>query len=230
MMVSGPSRLTQTGFGACNCGGCCGVHTKSDKDLSEFLTEEIEAEKSTVQQPGLPNVDGFDISTDGSVVTMVKAFNSEKVTLTFNVSNTVDVGAQEGQFEAKDEKGAEASSMVSKPDFTVEVKKGNQTLVFQCSIIDDMEQSAEGGETQEDGYADSFQIDEVAIHESEYTDSTYTVSADIMDGNLYDLFMNFLDERGVKNDFSDKLVQYATAYEHKLYIGLLEKLKGFVSS
>lgn len=46
---------------------------------------------------------------------------------------------------------------------------------------------------------------------------------------LYDLLMNFLEERGISNEFVEKLSDFSTAYEHSLYIALLENTKKFVS-
>lgn len=46
---------------------------------------------------------------------------------------------------------------------------------------------------------------------------------------LYDLFMNLLEEKGVGNEFAGKLSDLSTAYEHSLYIGLLEKVSKFTS-
>jgi len=42
--------------------------------------------------------------------------------------------------------------------------------------------------------------------------------------------MNMLEERGVTNEFVDKLSAYATNYEHSLYVQLLSKLQNFVQS
>jgi complement component 1 Q subcomponent-binding protein len=41
--------------------------------------------------------------------------------------------------------------------------------------------------------------------------------------------MNLLEEKGVSNEFADKLSDFSTLYEHKLYVGLLEKLQKFAS-
>jgi complement component 1 Q subcomponent-binding protein len=41
--------------------------------------------------------------------------------------------------------------------------------------------------------------------------------------------MNFLEERGISNEFVEKLSDFSTAYEHSLYIALLESTKKFVS-
>jgi complement component 1 Q subcomponent-binding protein len=47
---------------------------------------------------------------------------------------------------------------------------------------------------------------------------------------LYDLLMNMLEERGVSNEFVEKLQEFCTSYEHSLYIKFLESLKKFASS
>ena len=46
--------------------------------------------------------------------------------------------------------------------------------------------------------------------------------------NLYDLLMNMLDERGLDEEFAQKLVDFSTNYEHKCYIKFLDGLKDFV--
>lgn len=45
---------------------------------------------------------------------------------------------------------------------------------------------------------------------------------------LYDHLMNYLEERGVSEEFADKLSGVCSDYEHSLYVGLLEKLQAFV--
>lgn len=47
---------------------------------------------------------------------------------------------------------------------------------------------------------------------------------------LYDHLMDFLEDRGVDNNFADELVELSTALEHQEYITFLEDLKGFVKS
>lgn len=41
--------------------------------------------------------------------------------------------------------------------------------------------------------------------------------------------MNYLEEKGVTNEFADKLVDLSTSYEHASYISLLESLSKFAS-
>lgn len=42
--------------------------------------------------------------------------------------------------------------------------------------------------------------------------------------------MNMLEERGITNEFAEKMSDFATDYEHKLYTNLLGQLQGFLTS
>ena len=75
---------------------------------------------------------------------------------------------------------------------------------------------------------DLFAIDEVTLFEGEWNDKKYAVAGDILDGYLYDLFMNMLGERGVNKEFVQKLSDYCSAYEQSQYIAMLENLQQFV--
>lgn len=66
------------------------------------------------------------------------------------------------------------------------------------------------------------------MFEGEWKEKRYAVAGDILDGYLYDLFMNMLDERGINADFANKISDYCSSYEHSQYIGLLENLQKFV--
>lgn len=44
---------------------------------------------------------------------------------------------------------------------------------------------------------------------------------------LYDLLMNLLEEKGISNEFVQKLSDFSTSYEHSSYIGLLEGISKF---
>lgn len=46
---------------------------------------------------------------------------------------------------------------------------------------------------------------------------------------LYDLLMNYLEEKGVSNEFAEKLIELSTSYEHTAYVSLLEGLSKFTS-
>lgn len=77
---------------------------------------------------------------------------------------------------------------------------------------------------------DLFGIQELTIYKGEFGgDKVYACSGDVLDGYLYDLLMNFLEEKGISNEFSSKLIALSTDYERSQYINLLESLKTFVS-
>lgn len=49
-----------------------------DKELIEFLTEEIAAEKKGSKPKFSNNIDGFDVKTNGSEIVLSKKFNDEQ--------------------------------------------------------------------------------------------------------------------------------------------------------
>jgi complement component 1 Q subcomponent-binding protein len=76
---------------------------------------------------------------------------------------------------------------------------------------------------------DAFAIDEVTMFEGEdWSDKKYAVAGDILDGYLYDLFMNMLEDRGINKDFADQVSNFCSAYEHTQYINMLEDLQKFI--
>ena len=109
--------------------------------------------------------------------------------------------------------------MKSRPAFTVDIDRGGKVLSFGCSFLPPEEGSKE---TVED-----FQIDEFAIHSGEWNENVYTVDCSVLDGQLYDILLNLLEERGLGEAFANELADFSTSYEHLQYINLLEKLKDF---
>lgn len=41
--------------------------------------------------------------------------------------------------------------------------------------------------------------------------------------------MDWLDEKGITNEFVEKLSDFSSTYEHNLYISILSELRKFVS-
>ena len=77
-----------------------------------------------------------------------------------------------------------------------------------------------------DCISDVFAIDEVTMFEGDnHSDACYAVAGDILDGYLYDLFMNMLAERGIDADFADELSEWCSSHEHGQYIHLLTELE-----
>jgi len=191
--------------------------SQSESDLAGFLKEEIAAEKANAKKLVLPG-QGFTVKQEGAELTFTKAgAGGEKVVISMNVNHTVDSAEP-------DDGTQEAPEMKSKPNFEIDiVKSSGKTLSFSCSYINP--DAEEGG--QEAG-EDVFAIDEVTMFEGEdWNEKKYAVAGDILDGHLYDLFMTMLEERGVTSEFVDQMSDYCSAYEHSLYINLLEELSKF---
>lgn len=193
---------------------------KSEAEITEHLQSEIEMEKES--QPGaLPTLPGgWKVTADGSDLTLTKSYKGEEITIKANVSYSVD-SANPG---ADEQEGA--TQMVCKPDFAIEIKKGASILGLNCSYIHEDEGVEEGGEKLED----DFQINEISVYEGEFEKNNYAITGDVIDGTLYDMLMNILEDRGVDQAFAKALVEYATVYEHSQYVRLLENLKKFFAN
>lgn len=205
---------------SCSCG--CGqhhMHTKGEKELVEFLTEEILAEKKAQKTQAIPNeLEGFKIKYDNADVELVKQNDKEKIVVSFNVNHTVDT-EDDGETVEETSDNNQLGEMKSKPNFEVDIIRGKQTLSFTCSFLQ--------GAPAEGEYNDVFGIDEVTLYEGEWVEKNYAVAGDVLDGYLYDLLMNLLEEKGISNDFVEKLGNLSTNYEHSSYIRLLESLSQF---
>jgi len=199
--------------------------TQAESNLAGFLKEEIEAEtelaRKNLDGGRAPTIPGFEVKTDEAEVRLSKTHGNEKITITFNVNHSVDPVAH---VEAEQGKQDSAPAMISKPSFTVEVEKGQQKLAFECEMYD------EDAETEPvDENVDLFQIDEVYVYSGEVADKVYSTTGSVIDGQLYEHLMGYLEERGVDNKFASNLCRFATHYEHAQYVALLKKIQDFMS-
>lgn len=198
-------------------------NTKAEKELVEFLAEEIVAEKKAQKLKTIPTkLDDFVVSLDGAEVMLEKKDGSDIIRISFNVNHTVDADA-EAEMDARQD-DIEIGEMKSKPTFNVDIIRGKQTLGFTCSFNNEP-----GASGANDSYNDIFGIDEITLYEDEHTEKIYSVAGEIIDGYLYDLLMNYLEEKGISNEFADKLIHLSTNYEHTAYVSLLEGLSKFTS-
>jgi len=198
-----------------------------DTELTEFLKNEIELEKKSQNQP-LPAIPDWKITNDGSNVIFKKTFGNEEITVKANINHSVDAHNY-----GEDENEDVSPQMISRPEFAVEIKKGNQILGINCAFVDpeemDDEPTAPDMKAEEKPAEDEFQINELSIYEEEFKDSSYVVSGEVMDGSMYDLLMDLLQERGIDQSFARSLIEYSTVYDHSQYVGLLETLKNFLA-
>ena len=140
--------------------------------------------------------------------------------MSLNVNHSVDSAEP-------DDGSQEAPEMKALPNFEIDIVKADKTtLSFSCSFVGP-EDAAPGEEAVED----VFVIDEVTMFKGEdWNEKHYAVAGDILDGYLYDLFMDMLNERGVTKEFANQLSDYCSSYEQGLYVNLLQDLQKFVKS
>ncbi|XP_074701344.1 complement component 1 Q subcomponent-binding protein, mitochondrial [Strix aluco] len=207
--------------------GCGGLHTEGDKAFAQFLTDEIKEEKKIQKHKSLPKVSGgWELEVHGTEAKLVRKVAGERITVTFNINNSIPPSVdEETQEEQKPDE--QEPDLTSTPNFVVEVIKDDtkQTLVLDCHFPED-EIGHEGEEE-----SDIFTIREVSFQptgESDWKDTNYTLNTDSLDWALYDHLMDFLADRGVDNTFADELIELSTALEHQEYIKFLEDLKSFV--
>lgn len=194
-----------------------------ERELVEFLAEEIQAEKKAQKVKTIPTeIEGFKVKLDGSEIELVKKGDTEEITVSFNINHTIDQ-EEEPEINMNADK-PDIGELKSKPTFEVDIKRGSQTLSFTCSFV-----GPASLEPQENEYNDIFTIDEVTLFEGEWSDKTYAVAGEVLDGYLYDLLMNLLEEKGISNEFVEKVSEVATTYEHSAYIGLLEGISRFTA-
>lgn len=199
------------------------AHTKAEQELVQFLAEEIVAEKKAQKLKTIPTeINGFKVSLDGAEVNLEKKENDEVIRISFNINHTVDTDTEAEVNPQSD--NVEMGEMKSKPTFTVDILRGNQTLGFTCSFNNEP-----GASGADESFNDIFGIDEITLYTGEHDDNVYAVAGEIIDGYLYDLLMNYLEEKGISNEFAEKIIDLSTNYEHTAYVSLLEGLAKFTA-
>ncbi|XP_068456662.1 complement component 1 Q subcomponent-binding protein, mitochondrial [Clinocottus analis] len=213
--------------------GCGGLHTEGDKAFSAFLSDEIKEEAKIQKSKTLPKMSGgWELEMNGTEAKLSRNVAGEKITVTFNVNNSIPPNFDEEADQAQQKSAAgaeeEEADIVSTPNFVVEVTKqaAKHSLVFDCHFPEDEISHGEGEEE-----SDIFAIREVSFQpegDTDWKETSYTLNTDSLDWALYDHLMDFLADRGIDNTFADELMELSTAAEHQEYIKFLEDLQGFV--
>lgn len=208
--------------------GCGSLHTEGDKAFAEFLTDEIKEEQKIQKNKSLPKMSGgWELELNGTEAKLIRPLSGEKVTITFNVNNSIPPQLEEDP-EHKQKSQEDEPEIVSTPNFVVEVSKpgAKNSLVFDCHFPEDETGHGDGEEE-----SDIFAIREVSFQpegDDDWKETSYTLNTDSLDWALYDHLMDFLADRGVDNTFVDELMELSTALEHQEYIKFLEDLSTFV--
>jgi len=203
-------------------------HTDGDKDLLTFLNEEIAYEKENMKK--IPRIRNFDMSMDGSLITLQRSFKDETIEVVFDINENVNVDDAESM-EAEAEEKEEMPDIVSYPNFTVSIiKPSGNTLLFNCNcntgINEEEEEEVDDGNEQYDLLR--FESVQVFNPDKENKETVYAAETENMDGELYSLLMNTLLERGITGNFVNDLIDLSTSLEHGHYVTFLKSLGGFV--
>ncbi|XP_006806853.1 complement component 1 Q subcomponent-binding protein, mitochondrial, partial [Neolamprologus brichardi] len=76
--------------------GCGGLHTEGDKAFGDFLSDEIKEEKKIQKNKSLPKVSGgWELEMNGTEAKLTRSVSGEKVTVTFNVNNSIPPNFEE---------------------------------------------------------------------------------------------------------------------------------------
>lgn len=212
-----------------------GKHEQNDGEqqqlsIGEILEREIQDETAELNQHlSTDQFPGFSVETDDSDVKLSKQVGKATVTVRFTVSSSLNEwpaeNPEEGNQQAE-EAVAPNTTLVSMPEFQVQISKDNHTLELSC-YFEEMEQDEETGEA----YAVDpvFGIDELVMYQGEPKETEFSVSAEYFQDDLQAALLQYLAEHGIDDEFSKNLVAFATSYEKKQYIGLMKRLRGFVS-
>lgn len=209
--------------------GCGGLHTEGDKAFGDFLNDEIKEERKIQKNKALPKMSGgWELEMNGTEAKLVRVVSGDKVTVTFNVNNSIPPNFAEEVEQGQQKPAEEEPEIVSTPNFVVEVIKqgAKHSLVFDCNFPEDEISHGEGEEE-----SDIFSIREVSFQpegDDDWKETSYTLNTDSLDWALYDHLMDFLADRGIDNTFADELMELSTAIEHQEYIKFLEDLQNFV--
>lgn len=215
------------------------LHTEGDRELSEFLKEEISQEMELKKK--VPKIANFSMRMDGTIVTLNKTQDHETVVVSFDVNKSLIMPAfnEEDEAASYEEHGHEeeeeggASDLISFPQFTVTITKtpSGKALLFNCSCKtgsddDDVDIDDEDDDDEEE---DMLSIDSVQAYDAQEMDveKVYEAETDHMDGHLYELLHNTLVERGITDEFVTEVIALSTAVEHGHYIAFLKNLNKF---
>lgn len=200
--------------------------------LIDILEREIQDETAELNQHlSTDQFPGFSVETDDSDVKLSKQVNGATVNVRFTVSSSLNEWPSENHEPQADGQQQEeneniSTNLVSMPEFQVQINKNNHTLELSC-YFEELETDEETGATYPDRPV--FGIDELVMYEGEPKETEFAVSAEYFQEDLQEALLKYLADHGIDDDFAQNLVSFSTSYEKKQYIGLMNRLKKFVS-
>jgi len=203
------------------------MHTRGDKQLVEFLDNEILEEENS--RPVVPNLDGFLTHIKDTIVTLKRNIDGEKIQIVFDVNDNLNV-IESGEHEISGSNDV-ISELVSYPKFKVSITKpSGKVLLYHCTtqVVDSHEFQYE--DDFEEERQELLSITLVQVYHSDHVDSLSTIyEADTegVDGDLYSMLLNTLLERGIDGDLVNRLIDLSTTVDTEQHLGFLKNLREF---
>lgn len=206
-------------------------HDDQPVSLSQVLETEIQEESAELSKSlSSDQFPGFSVETDGSDVKLTRQLGHSTVVVRFNVSSSLTEWKSDDVAQTSDPQEQQEGynySLLSMPEFQVQVIRNGQTLEINC-YFEEMDQDDESGEAMQTDPV--FHIDEIVMYNGEPRDTEFSVSTEYFRDEMLDGLLQYLAELGVDDEFAKNLVTFSTNYEKKQYIGLMKRLKDFVSN
>ncbi|VDP31985.1 unnamed protein product [Schistosoma mattheei] len=190
--------------------GCLYECSLVDRQLNQFLTNEIKQEKANAFFCDPPK--GFKVvKTNGCEVVIRKEYQDGVVTPSISEDEM-----------STTEKSEDDTALEAHPDLRIKLTKpSGRSLVFNCSLPGhDTEKQLSEDESND---LPTYSVDSVEIERI----PGYFVYTDLFDDDMYNHTMQLLVERGLDADFQEELQNFCTSEEHKLYLKFLDEFQNY---
>ncbi|KAI9265918.1 mitochondrial glycoprotein [Sporodiniella umbellata] len=211
--------------------------TGSDSDLFHKLDEELQYEKSSDE--GEPEfiqtfleASSFKLDDKAGIdeVSLSRTFGNEKIRVLFSISdinNTPEDSflSEDDMIESEDNEDEEAVSFPVRASVTIE-KEGQGAMT-----VDTVSQDGEIAIESVMYYKDNKLASDQSA-ESDWQRRGLYIGPQFaeLDENLQQLYVNYLEERGIDSALANFLPDYVEYKEQKEYVNWLENMKKFVSA
>lgn len=195
-----------------------------DARIAKHLETEVAVEKKSLQNPRV--IKNWAFQKHGSLVTLVKNFEDEKITVKFDLHNNLNVPDDS-------EENPDSCGIISFPDVSIQIAK-NQGSMIEVKIKYDGEDDTydeevddQTSETMKPEPSDHTLTEIKLFQNSASKDPIYVLNCDVADEEFVELFENALKERGINDEFYTQLLDLSTTLEHELYVSFLDGVKNF---
>lgn len=204
---------------------------EEEPNFIDILEREIQGEQAELSSRLTSDqFPGYSVETDGSDVKLSKQLNGANVVVRFTVSSSLAEWPSEAAENEKPTSSQEqpemSTSLVSLPEFEVQITKGDHTLEVSC-YFDEMDADEETGQPLLSEPV--FNVDELVLYQGTPKETEFAVNAEYFSEEMQEALLHFLARHGIDHEFTRDLVNFATNYEKKQYVSLLKRLKSFAA-